>query len=655
LIIANQCQTTRLVKGFHIDKLCLSPTTNTQLARAATQLVDVRENPTQTITSMVSSLAVHVHTNDARTAAAAQAAAVLRYLLCAPHDTWNKMHVEVVSTLVLALGSLLRSDNRELFAEAVRSCAWLHDCNPQTLHRCAACLARAPPKLSLIGIIGALLTLSWASRIASSTNIDRPVFGILITSLVTALKTWAPLSEPCRAEEALTDAGPVWEVLLYMAQNPSGRHHMLAKSAFDLTTSLGHVDEARSAEVDAARTLGLFLTEALHQAPTVRRAMSVLKALVADTADSTGCASQLLLLSYNAGLLLVSLSMALQVLAAEAAAEASGLNGAVGLYSAEKAVDCGRHAMLKLLGAGNQYKDLTRWVSNAHALSEAEGVAVQQILAGMVVVLHDAAALVAGAAEVVPPQDTATQREAATWALSVTLDALHHVAGVAPGHKLLGCVGSSLPQLLRGLAYVVTSTNLLHAMKALQLMLVLARAELGPLLLGEEALKATVTALSTRLVRLPVQDPNAEQLMLLATDCLHLCFDRPHGDQLLHMLFTGAQPEPSDGWGSWLGLTQTVAPARRRDVAQEYFLTGLAHALHLEDLSVSGKALELLVRTLHHPCGAGYRMFLHLPLDPVHTVCRISVLMQAWPYQTRYGVRTFADYKVRTLRPPGHE
>ena len=44
--------------------------------------------------------------------------------------------------------------------------------------------------------------------------------------------------------------------------------------------------------------------------------------------------------------------------------------------------------------------------------------------------------------------------------ISVTLDALHHVAGVAPGHKLLGCVGSSLPQLLRGLAYVVTSTNL---------------------------------------------------------------------------------------------------------------------------------------------------------------------------------------------------
>jgi hypothetical protein len=56
------------------------------------------------------------------------------------------------------------------------------------------------------------------------------------------------------------------------------------------------------------------------------------------------------------------------------------------------------------------------------------------------------------------------------------------------------------------------------------------------------------------------------------------------------------------------------------------------------------------VRSLHHPGGAGYRLFLQLPRDPVHVVCRISVLMQAWPYQTRHGIRTFADYKV--CRPP---
>ena len=593
-------------------------------------------------------------------------------------------------------------------------------------------------------------------RIASGTNIDRPVFGFLVTGLVTALKTWAPLSHAARVEpqlgdEAATDAGPVWEVLMYIAQNSSGRHHMLAMSAFDLTNR-GHVDEARSAEVDAARTLGLFLTEALHQAPTVRRAMSVLKALVADTTDSAGCASQLLLLSYNAGLLLVSLSMALQALVAERAVEAGGLpclpmNSTVGLYSAEKAMDCGRHTMLKLLGAGNQYKDLTRWVTNAHALTEAEGLAVQQMLAGMVVVLSDAAAIAAGAssvpaatvdgagssrrptlpadarcicvcflpllqqiqshrrlqrrrcrrgealtslltrrtragaagaAEVAQPQD----EEAATWAMSVTLDALHHVAGVAPGHKLLACVGSSLPQLLRGLAHIITRSNLMHAMKALQLMLVLARADQGPLLEDSEGVEAMVTALSTRLVRLPVQDPNEEQLMLLATDCLHLCFDRPHGDALLHeLLLTGqsAEQQQSGGsWGSWLGFQHAAAPSRRRACAQEHFLTGtratwiasrtrlvaavssglrgagntgLAHALHLEDLSVGGKALELMVRALHHPGGAGYRLFLQLQLDPVHTVCRISVLMQAWPYQTRHGSRTFADYKVCRPNP----
>jgi hypothetical protein len=160
--------------------------------------------------------------------------------------------------------------------------------------------------------------------------------------------------------------------------------------------------------------------------------------------------------------------------------------------------------------------------------------------------------------------------------MSVTLDALHHVAGVAPGHKLLACVGASLPQLLRGLAHIITRSNLMHAMKALQLMLVLARADQGPFLEDSEGVEAIVTALSMRLVRLPVQDPNEEQLMLLATDCLHLCFDRPQGDELLHVLLTGQSTEQaqSGSWGSWLGFQQPAAPSRRTQSAQEFFLTG---------------------------------------------------------------------------------
>jgi hypothetical protein len=83
---------------------------------------------------------------------AAQAGAVLRYLLCVPHDTWNKMHVEVVSTMTVALGSLIRSDDPDLFAEAVRACSWLHDSNPQTLHRLVWRATRARLRLRTLAV-----------------------------------------------------------------------------------------------------------------------------------------------------------------------------------------------------------------------------------------------------------------------------------------------------------------------------------------------------------------------------------------------------------------------------------------------------------------------------------------------------------------------
>ena len=93
---------------------------------------------------------------------AAQAGAVLRYLLCVQHDTWNKMHVEVVSTMAVALGSLIRSDDPHLFAEAVRACAWLHDSNPQTLHRFVwrATRARLRPRTLAVPADAALLSLT---------------------------------------------------------------------------------------------------------------------------------------------------------------------------------------------------------------------------------------------------------------------------------------------------------------------------------------------------------------------------------------------------------------------------------------------------------------------------------------------------------------
>ena len=67
---------------------------------------------------------------------------------------------------------------------------------------------------------------------------------------------------------------------------------------------------------------------------------------------------------------------------------------------------------------------------------------------------------------------------------------------------------------------------------------------------------------------------------------------------------------------------------------------GLQHALNLEDLSVTGKALELLTRSLMHPRGEGYQQYLDVG-NHLSTLSRLNTLMQAWPYSMRVGSHNF--------------
>lgn len=82
-------------------------------------------------------------------------------------------------------------------------------------------------------------------------------------------------------------------------------------------------------------------------------------------------------------------------------------------------------------------------------------------------------------------------------------------------------------------------------------------------------------------------------------------------------------------------------------------LVGISHAMNLEDLTAAGKALELVVRALHHPCGEGYRTYVSLG-DVLPWLQRVNMFMQAWPYTQRFQNRTFGyDPKLCVDFPAG--
>eukprot|EP00241_Pyramimonas_parkeae_P004198 CAMPEP_0114270160 /NCGR_PEP_ID=MMETSP0058-20121206/27074_1 /TAXON_ID=36894 /ORGANISM="Pyramimonas parkeae, CCMP726" /LENGTH=850 /DNA_ID=CAMNT_0001388847 /DNA_START=251 /DNA_END=2803 /DNA_ORIENTATION=- len=594
------------------------------------RLVDCRERPVHTITQMLTSLAnTLAHPLDK---VATDAANVLRFMMCVSHDTWSKMHQQVAGTLLLALARLLRSQRAVVFAEGCRAALWLVESNPQTVH-----------------------------RIGYGTQLEPLVLVHLWDAFATALRSFPP------GQGGPADASPLWEFVLHVAQLPSGRMNLLGHqytSSMHQPPALSHASSdstsLRVKGIEAARALVAALTESLHKPARARRALSVLKALVSDTSDGAGhtCAQQVLLLSEDAGFLFLSASMALK----DACGESSFLPDVQrrdhsGVYTAEKAADCARFVVLKFLGA-SQYEHLKRWVGHYGALSDAEERSVTALTCGMTLVLHDSAVLAVaeaprpaqeGGAPTTPAQRQA-QVAAADWLMVCVLDALHATTGASPGHKLVACLGDNSQELLAGLAHVTSAANPVVAMKGVQMVYALTQSDQGPFL-TPSTLDALVLSLASRCVRLPLADPNQEQLMVLAVDALHGCFDRPSGQDLLHMLLSrrsGQGSASATWWPGWLG-GQSAHPThtetqRASTVVPEYFLTGISHAMNLEDLTAAGKALELVVRALHHPCGEGYRTYVSLG-DVLPWLQRVNMFMQAWPYTQRFQNRTFGELR----------
>jgi hypothetical protein len=54
------------------------------------------------------------------------------------------------------------------------------------------------------------------------------------------------------------------------------------------------------------------------------------------------------------------------------------------------------------------------------------------------------------------------------WLAAVTLDFLHTLCGASPLHKLVLCLGGDNEDLYRALARLIASTNIILALKAMQ-------------------------------------------------------------------------------------------------------------------------------------------------------------------------------------------